>query len=71
VAQQLHIQFNQATFGESESVEDFVLWLNGKVVTLATLGEVMEEHKVIEKILRYILPRLKQSALMISTLLDV
>jgi hypothetical protein len=58
-------------FGESESVEDFVLHLNGMVATLATLGEVVEEHKVVEKILRCIPPQLKQIALAILTLLDI
>jgi hypothetical protein len=32
-------------------VEDFALCLNGMVATLATLGEIMEEHKAVEKIL--------------------
>jgi hypothetical protein len=31
-------------FGEGESVEDFALRLNGMVATMATLGEVVEEH---------------------------
>jgi hypothetical protein len=51
-------------------VEDFSLWMNGMVATLATLGEVVEEHKVIEKILHSVPPRLKQITLAISTLLD-
>jgi hypothetical protein len=40
-------------------------------VTLATLGETVEEHKIMEKILCCVPPRLKQIALVISTLLDV
>jgi hypothetical protein len=71
VAQQLHSQFDRATFRERESVEDFALRLNGVVATLATLGEVLKEHKVVEKILRCVLLRLKQIALTISTLLVV
>jgi hypothetical protein len=58
-------------FEEGESVEDFTLQLNGMVATIATLGEIMEEYVVVEKILHYILQRLKQIALSISTLLDV
>jgi hypothetical protein len=58
-------------FGEGESVEDFALLLNGMVATMATLGEVVEEHKVIKKILHCVPPRLKQIALAISTLLDI
>jgi hypothetical protein len=52
-------------------VEDFALQLNGMVATLATLGEIVEEFTVVEKILRCVPPRLKQIALAISTLLDV
>jgi hypothetical protein len=69
--QQLRCKFDRATFGESETVEDFALCLNGMVVTLATLGETVEEHKIMEKILCCVPPRLKQIALVISTLLDV
>jgi hypothetical protein len=50
-AQQLRSKFDQATFRKSETVEDFALCLNDMVATLATLGEIMEEHKVVEKIL--------------------
>jgi hypothetical protein len=41
------------------------------VVTLATLGETVEEHKVMEKILCCVPSQLKQITLVISTLLDV
>jgi hypothetical protein len=66
-------KFDRATFGEGETVEDFALRLNGMVATLATLGGggVVEEHKVMEKLLCFVPPRLKQIALVISTLLDV
>jgi hypothetical protein len=70
-AQQLHSQFDRATFKECESIEDFTLQLNGMVVTLATLSETVEEHVVMEKILRCVPPWLKQIALAISTLLNV
>jgi hypothetical protein len=49
-------------------VEDFALCMNGMVITP---GEIMEEHKVVEKILRCVSPRVKQIALAISTLLDM
>jgi hypothetical protein len=68
VAQQLWNQFDRATFREGESVEDFALCMNGMVITP---GEIMEEHKVVEKILRCVSPRVKQIALAISTLLDM
>jgi hypothetical protein len=58
-------------FEEGEFVEDFTLRLNGMVATLATLGEIIEEHKVMEKILHCVPPQLKQITLAISTLLDI
>jgi hypothetical protein len=67
----LRSQFDRAAFKEGESVEDFTLRLNGMVATLATLGEIVEEHVVVEKIFRCVPPRLKQIVLVISTLLDV
>jgi hypothetical protein len=70
-AQQLHSQFDHAPFGESESVEDFVLRLKGMVATLATLGEIVPDNVVVGKILRCVLQRLKQIVLTIVTLLDV
>jgi hypothetical protein len=49
--QQLRSQFDRATFKEGESVEDFTLQLNGMAANLATLGETIVEHVVVEKIL--------------------
>jgi hypothetical protein len=71
VAQQLRSQFNHAMFQEGETVEDFALSLNGMVATLATLREIVEENKVVEKILCCVPSKLKQIALAISMLLDV
>jgi hypothetical protein len=70
-ARQLHSQFDCAMFKEGETVEDFALCLNEMVATLATLEEIVEEQKVVEKILHCVPLRLKQIALTISTLLDV
>jgi hypothetical protein len=58
-------------FEEGESVEDFALHLNGMVVMMATLSKVVEEHKVVVKILCCVPPRLKQITCAISTLLDI
>jgi uncharacterized membrane protein YgcG len=69
--QQLRSQFDRAAFKEGESIEDFILRLNRMVATLATLGKTVEEHVVVEKVLRCVPLRLKQIALAISTLLDV
>jgi hypothetical protein len=70
-AQQLRNQFDHAMFREGETMEGFALRLNGMVATLATLREIVEENKVVEKIIRCVPPMLKQIALAISTLLDV
>jgi hypothetical protein len=51
--QQLHNQFDQAAFKEGELVEDFMLC------------ETVEEHVVVENILRCVPPWLKQIALAI------
>jgi hypothetical protein len=40
-------------------VEDFGLRLNRMVATLATLGEIVSEYVVVEKILRCVPHRLK------------
>jgi hypothetical protein len=69
--QQLRNQFDRATFKEGELVEDFILRLNDMVATLVTLGETVEEHVVVEKVLCCVPPRLKQITLPIFTLLDV
>jgi hypothetical protein len=69
--QQLRNQFDRATFKEGELVEDFILRLNDMVATLVTLGETVEEHVVVEKVLCCVPPRLKQITLAIFTLLDV
>jgi hypothetical protein len=71
VTQQLRSQFDHAMFWEGETVEDFSLRLNGMVATLATREEIVEEQKVVKKILHCVPLRLKQIALAISMLLDV
>jgi hypothetical protein len=44
-------QFENATFKEEESIEDFSMRLSGMVQHLATLGETVEESKVVGKFL--------------------
>jgi hypothetical protein len=69
--QQLRNQFDRTTFKEGESMEEFTLQMNSMVATLATLGDIMEECKVMEKILCCVARRMRQIALAITTLLDV
>ncbi|CAN6275230.1 unnamed protein product [Urochloa humidicola] len=69
-AQTLRRQFDLATCKEGESVEDYALRLNSMAANLATLGEPVEEVKVVEKMLRSMPSRFKQIVLAIQTLLD-
>jgi hypothetical protein len=48
-AQQLSRQFENGTLKEDESIEDFSMRLSGMVQHLATLGETVEEPKVVGK----------------------
>ncbi|XP_062232883.1 uncharacterized protein LOC133930247 [Phragmites australis] len=69
-AQQLRRQFEVAAFKDGESVEEFALQLSGMVATLATLDEVVEETKVVEKLFCSVPQRFRQIVLAIETLLD-
>ena len=51
-------------------MEDYALRLTGMVATLATLGEVVDQGKIVEKMLRSVPPRFKHIAVVIRTLLD-
>jgi hypothetical protein len=68
--QQLLHEFELTMFKDSESVEDYALRLTGMQVSLATLGEVLLESKIVEKMLRSVSPRFKQIVVVIRTLLD-
>jgi hypothetical protein len=70
IAQQLLHEFELTTFKDGESVEDYALRLTGMQASLATLGEVLLESKIMEKMLRSVLPRFKQIMVVIRTLLD-
>jgi hypothetical protein len=59
IAVQLRRKFDLASFNDGETVEDYALCLQGMVATLATLGEVVDESKIVEKIIRSVLVRFK------------
>jgi hypothetical protein len=69
-AQQLLREFELATYKDGEMVEDYALRLTGMVATLATLGEVVDQGKIIEKMLRSMPSWFKQITVAIRTLLD-
>jgi hypothetical protein len=52
-------------------MEDFSMRLSGMVQHLATLGEIVEEPKVVSKFLRCVPHRYRQIVVVINTLLDV
>lgn len=64
-------KFDLLTFNDGETVEDYALHLQGMPATLTTLGEVVEEAKIMEKIVRSVPSRFRQIVLVIMTLLDV
>jgi hypothetical protein len=70
-AQTLLRQFETAKFKDGESVEDYSLRLVGMVQHLATLGETLEEAKVVGKFLRSMPAKYRQIVLAIQTLLPV
>ena len=70
-AVQLRRKFDLATFSDGETIEDYVLRLNQMAATLATLGEPVEDVKIVKKIIRSVPQRFKQIVLAITTLLDV
>jgi hypothetical protein len=70
-AQQLLRQFENAAFKEDESIVDFSVRLSGLVQHPATLGEKVEEAKVVGKFLRSVPHRFWQIIVAIHTLLDI
>ena len=60
-----------ATFGDGETIEDYALHLNQMALTLATLGDPVEDVKIVDKIIRSISQCFEQIVLVITTLLDL
>lgn len=69
-AQSLRAEYEQITFHDGESIEDFALHLSNIVQRLAILGDPETESKVVAKYLRVARPRYKQLVISIETLLD-
>jgi hypothetical protein len=70
-AQSLRVEYEQITFHDGESVEDFALCLSNIVQRLAIIGDPEPEPKVVAKYLRVAQPRYKQLIVSIETLLDI
>jgi hypothetical protein len=56
-------QYENVGFRDGESVSDFALRINGLVASLREMGETLEDHRVVKKILRVVPKRLKQVAM--------
>jgi hypothetical protein len=50
-AHQLRMELESIRFKEGESVDDFTMRLNSLVAALGTLGEVIKEQQVVQKLL--------------------
>jgi hypothetical protein len=57
-AQRLRTEFESICFKEGETVDDFPMHLGSLVTELNTLGEVIKEQHVVQKLLRVVLKHL-------------
>jgi hypothetical protein len=64
-------EFENITFNDSESVDDFTLCINALATDLRTSGEEIEDTRVVKKMLRVLPQRYAQIAISIETLLDL
>jgi hypothetical protein len=70
-AQRLRTEFESIRFKESESVDDFTMRLGSLVAALGTLGEVIKEQQVVQKLLRVVPKHLSQVAVVIEVTQDL
>jgi hypothetical protein len=69
--QRLWKEYENVGFRDSESIGDFALRINGLVASLREMGETLEDHRIVKKILRVVPKRLKQVAMAIEMLTDL
>ncbi|XP_066358401.1 uncharacterized protein [Miscanthus floridulus] len=69
--QSLHAEYEQITFRDGESVEDFALRLSNIVQRLAIISDPEPQPKVVAKYLLVVRPRYKHLVISIETLLDI
>jgi hypothetical protein len=53
-AQQLRLEYEAIRFKEGESVDDFTMCLANLIAALGTVGEVIKEERVIQKLLQVV-----------------
>jgi hypothetical protein len=69
--QKLRREYEQLTFHDGESVEDFAMRLTSLMNQLATLSDHEAGDKIITKYLHVVRPRYRQLIVSIETLLDI
>jgi hypothetical protein len=70
-AQQLRTEFESIRFKEGEIVDNFTMRLGSLVAELGTLGEVIKEQQVVQKLLWVVLKHLSQVAVVIEVIQDL
>jgi hypothetical protein len=70
-AQRLRTEFESICFKEGETVDDFTMRLGSLVAKLGTLGEVIKELQVVQKLLRVVSKHLSQVAVVIEVIQDL
>ncbi|WVZ88093.1 hypothetical protein U9M48_034646 [Paspalum notatum var. saurae] len=70
-AQKLQCDFNNITFKDGESVDDFSLRISNLASNLRLLGDEIQDKEVVKKMMQVILDRLMQVPISIETLLDI
>jgi hypothetical protein len=69
--QRLRTEIESIHFKEGEAVDDFTMRLGSLVAELGTLGEVIKEQQVIQKLLRVVPKHLSQVAVTIEVTQDL
>jgi hypothetical protein len=70
-AQRLRTEYESIRFKEGETIDDFTMRLGSLVAKLGTLGEVIKEQQVVQKLLRVIPKHLYQVAIAIEVTQDL
>jgi hypothetical protein len=70
-AQRLRMEFESIRFKEGETVDDFTMRLGSLVTKLGTLGEVIKEQQVVQKLLWVVPKHLSQVVIAIEVTQDL
>jgi hypothetical protein len=69
--QKLLKEFENIEFKDEESVEDFGMRITNLVANIRSLGETLDDTRVVKKFLRVVPPRFNQVAVLIQMFCDV